>query len=105
MPNLLNVVLKNSSVIALLPPTYIVIPLRESSAVGSGELGAATVVSVVEPAVVAELVTAAVAELAAAAAEPVAAAGGVVFEVEETKLLYKFCKHIQSFIIQTKKKN
>lgn len=50
-------VFKNSSVIALLPPTNIVIPLRGGSGTGSGELGA----------------------------------GEVVFEVEETKLLYKFC--------------
>lgn len=58
VPNLLNVVLKNSSVIELLPPTNIVIPLRDVSVTGSGELEA----------------------------------GEVVFEVEETKLLYKFCK-------------
>lgn len=58
VPNLLNVVFKNSSVIALLPPTNIVIPLRGGSGTGSGELEA----------------------------------GEVVFEeVEETKLLYKFC--------------
>lgn len=60
-PNLLNVVVKNSSVIALLPPTNIVIPFRGgSTAGGSGELGAG---------------------------------GGGVFDVEETKLVYKFCKH------------
>lgn len=59
VPNLLNVVLKNSSVIALLPPTNIVIPLRGCSTTGSGELEA----------------------------------GDVVFEVEETKLLYKFCEY------------
>jgi len=59
VPNLLNVDLKNSSVIELLPPTNIVISLRVgvSGTDGSGELGA----------------------------------GGVVLEVEETKLLYKFC--------------
>lgn len=56
-PNLLKAVFKNSSVIALLPPTNIVIPLRgDSEAGGSGELGA----------------------------------GGAVFNVEETKLLYRF---------------
>jgi len=56
-PNLLNAVFKNSSVIALLPPTNIVIPLRgDSAARGSGELGA----------------------------------DSVVFDVEETKLLYRF---------------
>lgn len=62
VPNLLNTLFKNSSVIALLPPTNIVIPLRGVSGTaggGSGELGA----------------------------------GEVVFEVEETKLLYKFYKH------------
>lgn len=58
-PNLLNVVLKNSSVIELLPPTNIVIPLRGGSETGSGELEA----------------------------------GEVIFELEEIKLLYKFCKH------------
>lgn len=58
-PNLLNVVLRNSSVIELLPPTNMVIPLRGDSGAGSGELGA----------------------------------GGVVFEEDETKLLYKFCEH------------
>jgi hypothetical protein len=58
-PNLLNVVLKNSSVIVLLPPTNMVIPLRGDSGVVSGELDV----------------------------------GGVVFEEDETKLLYKFCKH------------
>lgn len=61
VPNLLNVVLKNSSVIELLPPTNIVMPLRGVSAAGgSGDaLGA----------------------------------GKAVFDVEDTKLLYKFCKH------------
>lgn len=71
MPNLLNVVFKNSSVIALLPPTNIVMPLRGGSETtgGSGELGACPLC-------------------------PVVATAGVVFEVEEeTKLLYKFCKH------------
>lgn len=48
VPNLLNVVFKNSSVIALLPPTNIVIPLRGGSGTGSGELGAGEVVFVVE---------------------------------------------------------
>jgi len=58
--NLLNVVLKNSSVIELLPPTNIVIPLRGGSGTGgSGELEE----------------------------------GEIVFEVEETKLLYKFCNN------------
>lgn len=61
VPNLLNVVLKNSSVIELLPPTNIVIPLRGvSAAEGSGEE---------------------------------VGAGKAVFDVEDTKLLYKFCKH------------
>lgn len=60
VPNLLNVDLKNSSVIELLPPTNIVMSLRVGcSGAGSGELGA----------------------------------GGVVLEVEETKLLYKFYKY------------
>lgn len=71
-PNLQNVVFKNSSVIELLPPTNMVIPLRDGSEIDSGEL-----------------------EVVAAAAALVV--GGVVLEVEETKLLYKFCKHIKYF--------
>jgi len=65
VPNLLNVVFKNSSVIELLPPTNIVMPLRGASGVVgcSGELGTGELVVVVG------------------------------FEVEEeTKLLYKFCE-------------
>lgn len=64
VPNLLNAVFKNSSVIALLPPTNIVIPLRgvSGTAGGSGELDAGEAVVVFEP-------------------------------EEETKLLYKFCKY------------
>lgn len=49
VPNLLNVDLKNSSVIELLPPTNIVMSLRVfCSGTGSGELGADEVVLEVE---------------------------------------------------------